>query len=128
MLRTSLFVQVVRVLVFGVIAGRLRPDFGADVQPLGDGFVRLVKTMIAPLVFCVVTGIAKAGDLKAFGRIGAKALVWFEVASTLALLIALLAANLATPGGSMHANPSALDAGAASSETRWRCCPASTGS
>ena len=65
------------------LVGKLWPDVATAVQPLGDGFVRLIKAIIAPLVFCVVVaGIAKAGDLKAFGRIGLKALIWFEVATT----------------------------------------------
>ncbi len=73
-LRTSLFAQVACALVLGIVVGKLWPGFAADLQPLGDGFTRLIKTVISPLVFCVVVvGIAKAGDLKAFGRIGLKA-------------------------------------------------------
>jgi aerobic C4-dicarboxylate transport protein len=118
LLRTSLFTQVAVALVLGVIVGRLWPDAGTSLQPLGDGFTRLIKTVIAPLVFCVVvTGIAKAGNLKAFGRIGVKALVWFEVASTFALLIGLVAANVIGPGNGMHADPAKLDPSAVDTKT-----------
>jgi aerobic C4-dicarboxylate transport protein len=118
LLRTSLFTQVAVALVLGIIVGRLWPGAGTSLQPLGDGFTRLIKTVIAPLVFCVVvTGIAKAGNLKAFGRIGVKALVWFEVASTVALLIGLLAANVVSPGSGMHVDASTLDPSAVDAKT-----------
>ncbi|MGW7754899.1 cation:dicarboxylate symporter family transporter [Streptomyces violaceusniger] len=118
LLRTSLFAQVGCALVLGVAVGRLWPDVGTAVQPLGDGFVRLIKAVIAPLVFCVVVGgIAKAGDLKAFGRIGLKALIWFEVATTVALVLGLLAANLAGPGTGMHIDPASLDSSAVDEQT-----------
>ncbi|MGW6054861.1 cation:dicarboxylate symporter family transporter [Streptomyces sp. NPDC055189] len=117
-LRTSLFAQVACALVLGVLVGRLWPDMGTAVQPLGDGFVRLIKAMIAPLVFCVVVaGITKAGDLKAFGRIGIKALIWFEVATTVALVVGLLAGNLVSPGTGMNVDPSKLDASAVDEKT-----------
>ncbi|ANJ05591.1 cation:dicarboxylate symporter family transporter [Streptomyces parvulus] len=117
-LRASLFVQVACALVAGVVVGGVWPQVGSSVQPLGDGFVRLIKAMIAPLVFCVVvTGIAKAGDLKAFGRIGLKALVWFEVATTVALAVGLLAGNLVRPGSGMNVDPGSLDASAVDAET-----------
>ncbi|MGP8297389.1 cation:dicarboxylate symporter family transporter [Streptomyces inhibens] len=118
LLRTSLFVQVLIALVLGVLVGRLWPQAGSSLQPLGDGFVRLIKAMIAPLVFCVVVvGITKAGDLKAFGRIGVKALIWFEVATSLALVIGLLAANVFAPGAGMHIDPASLDKGAVEDRT-----------
>ncbi|MFF2521037.1 cation:dicarboxylate symporter family transporter [Streptomyces liangshanensis] len=118
LLRTSLFTQVAVALVLGILVGKLWPDVSTSLQPLGDGFTRLIKTLIAPLVFCVVvTGIAKAGNLRAFGRIGVKALVWFEVASTLALVLGLLAANAVGPGKGMHADPSQLDPAAVDAKT-----------
>lgn len=117
-LRTSLFAQVACALVIGVLVGRLWPQAGTAVQPLGDGFVRLIKAMIAPLVFCVVVaGITKAGDLKAFGRIGVKALIWFEVATTIALVVGLLAGNIVSPGSGMNVDPSTLDASAVDEKT-----------
>ncbi|MFI1209712.1 cation:dicarboxylate symporter family transporter [Streptomyces sp. NPDC020802] len=127
MLRTSLFAQVACALVLGIVVGRLWPDTATTFQPLGDGFVRLIKTVIAPLVFCVVVvGIAKAGNLKAFGRIGLKALIWFEVASTAALVIGLLAANVFSPGSGMNVDPSKLDASAVEGKTAGGSLP-STG-
>ncbi|WP_407548659.1 cation:dicarboxylase symporter family transporter [Streptomyces sp. Pv4-95] len=117
-LRTSLFAQVLLALLLGVVVGRLWPGVGASLQPLGDGFVRLIKAVIAPLVFCVVVaGIAKAGDLKAFGRIGVKALIWFEVATSLALVIGLLAGNVFAPGAGMNVDPASLDKGAVDAKT-----------
>ncbi|SDM32438.1 aerobic C4-dicarboxylate transport protein [Streptomyces sp. cf386] len=127
LIRTSLFTQVAIALTLGVAVGRLWPDVGTAAQPLGDGFVRLIKAVIAPLVFCVVvTGIAKAGNLRAFGRIGLKALVWFEVATTFALLIGLLAGNLVQPGAGMNVDPSKLDASAVDEKTGGGSLP-STG-
>ncbi|MDI3404114.1 cation:dicarboxylate symporter family transporter [Streptomyces cavernicola] len=118
LLRTSLFAQVACALVIGVLVGRLWPEVATAVQPLGDGFVRLIKAMIAPLVFCVVVaGITKAGDLKAFGRIGLKALIWFEVATTIALVVGLVAGNLGRPGFGMNVDPASLDASAVDEKT-----------
>uniref|UniRef100_A0AAU2VET3 Cation:dicarboxylase symporter family transporter n=1 Tax=Streptomyces sp. NBC_00003 TaxID=2903608 RepID=A0AAU2VET3_9ACTN len=126
-LRTSLFAQVACALVLGIVVGRLWPDTATTFQPLGDGFVRLIKAVIAPLVFCVVVvGITKAGDLKAFGRIGLKALVWFEVATTFALLIGLIAANVFSPGSGMHVDPSKLDASAVDGKTGGGSLPSTS--
>ncbi|MFF8973464.1 cation:dicarboxylate symporter family transporter [Streptomyces sp. NPDC014995] len=127
MLRTSLFAQVACALVLGVVVGRLWPDVATDLKPLGDGFTRLIKTVISPLVFCVVVvGIAKAGDLRAFGRIGLKALIWFEVASTAALIIGLVAANVVRPGSGMNVDPSTLDASAVDAKTGGGSLPSTT--
>ncbi|MFF7312369.1 cation:dicarboxylate symporter family transporter [Streptomyces sp. NPDC008137] len=126
-LRTSLFAQVLCALVLGIVVGKLWPDTATALQPLGDGFTRLIKTVISPLVFCVVVvGIAKAGDLKAFGRIGVKALIWFEVASTAALVIGLLAANLVGPGKGMNVDPGSLDAAAVEKTTGGEHLPSTT--
>ena len=126
-LRTSLFAQVAVALVLGIVVGRLWPDTATTFQPLGDGFIRLIKTVISPLVFCVVVvGIAKAGNLKAFGRIGLKALIWFEVASTAALLIGLIAANVVAPGSGMNVDPSQLDTSAVDDKTAGGSLPSTT--
>ncbi|MGW1053219.1 cation:dicarboxylate symporter family transporter [Streptomyces sp. NPDC002521] len=126
-LRTSLFAQVACALVLGIVVGKLWPESATAFQPLGDGFLRLIKAVISPLVFCVVVvGIAKAGDLKAFGRIGLKALVWFEVASTAALLLGLAAANVAGPGTGMHVDPAKLDASAVDRQTQGGALPSTT--
>ena len=87
----SLFGQVVVALVLGVLVGMLWPDFAAQLKPLGDGFIKLIKMMIAPLVFGVVVhGIAGAGDLKKVGRVGVKAIVYFEVVTTVALVLGIV--------------------------------------
>ncbi|WP_406118896.1 cation:dicarboxylate symporter family transporter [Streptomyces sp. NBC_00989] len=126
-LRTSLFAQVACALVLGVVVGRLWPHLGTAVQPLGDGFVRLIKAVIAPLVFCVVvTGIAKAGNLRTFGRIGVKALIWFEVATTFALLLGLVAGNLVQPGAGMHVDPATLDTNAVDAKTGGAALPSTS--
>ncbi|MEU5299858.1 cation:dicarboxylate symporter family transporter [Streptomyces noursei] len=118
LLRTSLFAQVLLALLLGVLVGRLWPQAGSSLQPLGDGFVRLIKAVISPLVFCVVVaGITKAGDLKSFGRIGVKALIWFEAATSIALVVGLLAANVFSPGAGMHVDPASLDKGAVDART-----------
>lgn len=126
-LRTSLFAQVACALVLGIVVGKLWPGVATDLQPLGDGFTRLIKTIISPLVFCVVVvGIAKAGDLKAFGRIGLKALIWFEVASTAALIIGLVTANVFQPGSGMHVDPSTLSTKAVDAKTGGGSLPSTT--
>src|SRR3982074_2783538 len=91
----SLFGQVVIALVVGIVVGVLYPQFAASLKPLGDAFIKLIKVLITPIVFCVVVlGIAGAGDLKKVGRVGLKALVYFEVMTTVALVVGLLLAYL----------------------------------
>src|SRR4051812_29183399 len=105
-----LYFQVLLGIVFGVALGWLRPDLGVAMRPLGDGFIKLIRMVIAPIIFAtVVVGIAKMGDMKEVGRIGIKALLYFEGASTLALVIGLVVVNLAKPGLGINADPSALD-------------------
>ncbi|MBL9209710.1 MAG: dicarboxylate/amino acid:cation symporter [Opitutaceae bacterium] len=107
----SLYVQVLIGIVVGGLLGYLQPAWGVKLRPLGDAFVSLVKMLIAPIIFTtVVVGLAGMGDLKKIGRVGAKALIYFEVVTTLALLIGLVVANVFTPGAGFHADPSTLDA------------------
>ncbi|RZU18121.1 sodium:dicarboxylate symporter family protein [Streptomyces sp. BK239] len=120
------FPATARQFELGIVFGKLWPGVSAGLQSLGDGFLRLIKTIISPLVFRVVVGIAKAGDLKAFGWIGLKALIWFEVASTLALLIGLLAADVVQPGSGMRVNPSTLGASAVDAKTGGGALPSAT--
>src|SRR5262245_5182538 len=111
----SLFGQVVLALVAGVLIGLLWPDFGIKLKPLGDGFIKLIKMIIPVLVFCVVVhGIAGAGNLKRVGRVGVKALIYFEVVTTIALGLGLALAFLFQPGVGMNVDPKALDATAMS--------------
>ncbi len=114
-LYTVLYVQVIVAIVIGVLLGYVWPETGAAMRPLGDGFIRLVRMMIAPIIFSVVVvGIAKIGDLKAVGRIGLKALIYFEVISTLALVIGLVVVNILKPGEGINADPASLDPNAVS--------------
>jgi len=106
-----LYVQVLLVIALGVALGLGWPSFGASLKPVADGFVSLVKMLIAPIIFCtVVVGLAGMGDLKKAGRIGWTAFVYFEVGTTLALGIGLVVANLWQPGAGFHATPASLNA------------------
>ena len=114
--RDTLYLQVLTAIVLGALVGWLRPAWGVAVQPLGDGFIKLIKMLIAPIIFTtVVAGIAGMGNLKRLGRVGVKALVYFEIVTTLALIIGLVVANVFKPGVGMHVNPAALDAKAVAS-------------
>lgn len=94
-----LYVQVLIAVAIGIVVGVAAPEFAQSLKPLGDGFVKLIKMMIAPIIFCtVVHGIASMGDMKKLGRIGAKTLLYFEVLSTLALIIGLIVVNVMKPG------------------------------
>ena len=107
----NLYVQVLVAIAIGVLLGHLRPDLGESMKPLGDGFIKLVKMIIAPVIFLtIVAGIAKIGDLRHVGRIGLKALVYFEVLTTLALVIGLVVANVVKPGAGMGIDPAQIDA------------------
>ncbi len=108
---TSLFVQVLAALLLGIVLGMASPDFAVSLKILSDAFLKLISMIVAPIVFCVVVhGIAGAGDLKKVGRVGVKALVYFEVMTTVALVIGLLLAYLFGPGHGMNIDPSTLDA------------------
>ncbi|AWN46514.1 C4-dicarboxylate transporter DctA [Methylobacterium terrae] len=107
----SLFGQVVAALILGVVLGIVRPDFAVALKPLGDGFIKLIKMAIAPLVFGVVVhGIVGAGDLRKVGRVGLKALIYFEAVTTIALVLGLVLADLVRPGEGMGIDPATLDA------------------
>jgi aerobic C4-dicarboxylate transport protein len=111
----SLFGQVVIALILGVALGLFVPEFAAKLKPLGDGFIKLIKMIIPVLVFCVVVhGIAGAGDLKRVGRVGIKALVYFEVLTTVALVLGLVLAFVFKPGVGMNVDPKLLDPSAMS--------------
>jgi aerobic C4-dicarboxylate transport protein len=114
-----LYVQVLIAVLLGIVVGFLSPDIAKSLKPLGDGFIKLVKMMIAPIIFCtVVHGIASMGDLKKLGRVGAKSLLYFEVVSTFALVIGLVVVNVLQPGKGFtpagekfHVDAATLDAG-----------------
>ncbi|MEO4046358.1 dicarboxylate/amino acid:cation symporter [Pseudomonas sp. CAU 1711] len=107
----SLYVQVLVAIAIGILLGHFYPETGVALKPLGDVFVKLIKMAIAPIIFCtVVSGIAGMQDMKAVGRTGGYALLYFEIVSTVALVIGLLVVNLGQPGAGMHVDPSTLDA------------------
>ena len=114
----SLYLQVLLAVFLGAILGHFQPDTAAKMKPLGDGFIKLVKMMITPIVFTtVVTGIAKMGDLKKVGRVGLKGIFYFEALTTLALAIGLMVGELLKPGLGMNVNAATLDAKAISQYT-----------
>lgn len=105
-----LYVQVLFAILVGILLGHFLPDTGVSMKPLGDGFIKLIKMIIGPIIFCtVVTGMAGMSDMKKVGRVGGKALLYFEVVSTFALLIGLGAAHLLKPGVGFNIDPSTLD-------------------
>ncbi|HYQ29902.1 MAG TPA: cation:dicarboxylase symporter family transporter, partial [Polyangiaceae bacterium] len=106
----SLYLQVLLAIAAAVLLGVVRPSWAVSMQPLGDGFVKLIKMLIAPVVFTtLVVGIAGMKDLKAVGRTGAKALLWFEFTTTLALAIGIGVAHLVRPGAGLHVAVQKLD-------------------
>ena len=109
----SLYFQVLVGIALGVLVGWLAPESGRALKPLGDGFIKLVKMIIGPVIFLtVVTGIAGMADLKAFGRVGAKAMAYFLTVSTFALAVGLIVGNVVRPGAGLGVDPATLDAGA----------------
>jgi aerobic C4-dicarboxylate transport protein len=114
-----LYFQVLVAIVLGVWVGFLFPEFGASLKPLGDAFIKLIKMVIAPIIFLtVVTGIAGIGDLKKLGRVGLKALLYFEVVTTFALFIGLAVVKLVKPGAGINADAATLDAKAVEQYTK----------
>src|SRR5262252_9411868 len=106
----SLFGQVVVALVLGIVLGVAFPEFATSLRPLGDGFIKFIKVLIAPIVFCVVVmGIAGAGNLKKVGRVGVKAVVYFEIVTTIALVLGIAVAYLFQPGAGMNIDTKVLD-------------------
>ena len=106
-----LYVQVLIAIAVGILLGYFYPDLGKQMKPLGDGFIALIKMMIAPVIFCtVVHGISSMGDLKRVGRVGLKALIYFEVVSTLALMIGLVVGEVLQPGAGFNIDPASIDA------------------
>jgi aerobic C4-dicarboxylate transport protein len=107
----ELWVQVLIAMAAGIALGALNPDLGAKMQPLGDAFIKAIRMLIAPIIFCtVVSGIAHMADMAKVGRVAIKALIYFEVITTLALIIALLAVNIWQPGAGMNVDPATINA------------------
>ncbi|WP_397451836.1 dicarboxylate/amino acid:cation symporter [Pseudomonas sp. NA-150] len=107
----SLYLQVIVAIVIGVLVGHFYPQAGVALKPLGDGFIKLIKMIIAPIIFCtVVSGIAGMQSMKSVGKTGGYALLYFEIVSTIALLVGLFVVNVIQPGAGMHIDPATLDA------------------
>jgi aerobic C4-dicarboxylate transport protein len=116
---SHLYFWVLLAIFTGVLIGHFNPPFAVKLKPLGDGFIALVKMMIGPIIFCtVVLGIAGAGDMKKVGRVGGKALLYFEIVSTVALIIGLLVMNVIKPGAGFNVDPQTLDAKAVADYAR----------
>ena len=106
----SLYAQVLTAIAIGVALGHFYPALGEQMKPLGDAFIKLIKMVIAPIIFCtVVHGIASMQDMKKVGRVGLKALIYFEVLTTIALIVGLIVANTIDPGGGMNVDVKSLD-------------------
>ncbi|MET3490007.1 MULTISPECIES: dicarboxylate/amino acid:cation symporter [Variovorax] len=106
----SLYFQVITAIVLGVLLGHFYPDTGASMKPLGDGFIKLIKMIIAPIIFCtVVVGIAGMEDMKKVGKTGGMALLYFEIVSSIALIVGLVLVNVLKPGAGMNVDVSQLD-------------------
>ncbi|MFB9948488.1 dicarboxylate/amino acid:cation symporter [Rhizobium puerariae] len=113
-----LYVQVIAAIIAGVLIGHYYPEFGTSLKPFGDAFIKLVKMIIAPVIFLTVaTGIAGMADLKKVGRVAGKAMIYFLAFSTLALAVGMIIANVVQPGAGMHISPASLDANAVSTYT-----------
>src|ERR1700754_3848517 len=109
---STLYFQVLVAIALGVILGHYFPDLGTKMKPLGDGFIKLIKMLIAPVIFCtVVTGIAGMEDMKKVGKTGGLALIYFEIMSTVSLILGLVIVNLLRPGNGLNADPQSLDTG-----------------
>lgn len=107
----SLYVQVIVAITIGILLGHFYPETGVALKPLGDGFVKLIKMVIAPIIFCtVVSGIAGMQNMKSVGKTGGYALLYFEIVSTIALIIGLVVVNVVKPGVGMHIDVSTLNA------------------
>ncbi len=107
---SKLYVQVLIGIIAGVVVGHFFPDIGAQLKPLGDLFIKLIRMLLAPIIFAsVVVGIARMSDLHEAGRVGAKAVLYFEVASTIALVVGMVIVNLVKPGSGMNIDPAQID-------------------
>src|SRR6266853_3022119 len=115
----SLYFQVIVAIVIGVLIGHFYPATGEAMKPLGDAFIKLIKMIIAPIIFCtVVVGIAGMEDMKKVGKTGGYALLYFEVVSTIALIVGLTIVNIVQPGGGMNIDPASLDTKAVAAFTK----------
>src|SRR5438046_4197745 len=109
----ELWVQVLIAMAIGIALGIVHPDLAARMQPLGDAFIKAIRMLIAPIIFCtVVHGIAHMADMARVGRVAIKAIVYFEILTTIALIVGLLAVNILQPGKGMNVDLSHVDTSA----------------
>jgi len=114
----TLYFQVLVAIAIGILLGYFRPAFAAEMKPFGDGFIKLIKMMIAPIIFCTVAlGISGMESMKSVGKTGAMAILYFEILSTIALIIGLIIVNVVHPGTGMNVNPLTLDTKAVAAYT-----------
>ncbi|MRT24964.1 C4-dicarboxylate transporter DctA [Enterobacteriaceae bacterium RIT697] len=114
-----LYIQVIIAIIVGIGIGHYYPGVGVDLKPLGDTFIKLIRLLIAPIIFCtIVSGIASMKSLKSVGQVGWRSLVYFEVLTTVALIIGLIGVNLLKPGAGMHIDPASLDGSAIAGYTK----------
>jgi len=114
----KLYVQVLIAIALGIIVGELWPSFGVDLKPLGDGFITLIRAVVPVIIFVTVAaGIAKMGDMRRVGVVGLRALIYFEVVSTIALLVGLAVGNILQPGAGLHINPATFDPNSAAQKS-----------
>lgn len=115
---SKLYVQVLIGIIAGILVGHFYPDIGSQLKPLGDLFIKLIRMLLAPIIFAsVVVGIARMNDLHEAGRVGVKAVLYFEVASTIALLVGMVVVNVIKPGSGMNIDPSQIDGSAIATYT-----------
>jgi aerobic C4-dicarboxylate transport protein len=106
----KLYVQILIAIAVGILLGHFYPNAGVEMKPIGDAFISLIRAVVPPIIFAtVVVGIAKMGDMRKVGVVGLKALIYFEVVSTIALLVGLVVGNVLQPGAGMHIDPATLD-------------------
>jgi aerobic C4-dicarboxylate transport protein len=106
----KLYVQVLIAIALGILLGAAWPSLGTDMKPLSDGFIMLIRAVVPPIIFATVAvGIAKMGDMRRVGTVGVRAIIYFEVASTIALVVGLVVGNLWQPGAGLHIAPASLD-------------------
>ena len=120
----KLWVQVLIGMGIGVVLGHVAPETGAAMKPLGDAFIKLIKMIIAPIIFVtVVSGLSKMSNMKEVGRIGVRAVILFEIVSTLAMIVGLVVGILVQPGAGLNADPATLNAGAVTAQTARSATP-----
>src|ERR1700761_2895262 len=115
---SKLYVQVLIGIIAGILLGHFYPDIGSQLKPLGDLFIKLIRMLLAPIIFAsVVVGIARMNDLHEAGRVGVKAVLYFEVASTVALIVGMVIVNIVRPGSGMNIDPAQIDSSAITAYT-----------